>query len=165
MIFKKTNQCERREIFDFFRRRRPHSSRHRVQIVTREIASELISMEVIPQCDFSACWIPQKLARFPVKAHDLRQEAIVSHAKQVAPARKKSAQSTAAVFKSSFPAGNAERHVTGLPDDTHLSKQANQIGVSPVVMHNETGVDRQNATTGFDLMGMGMTSEASLFFE
>ena len=126
---------------------------------------ELIGAQVIPQSDFRVGRILQKFAGFPVEAHDLRQKAIVSQAKQIAPARKKSAQATAAVFKSSLPARNTERHVARLPDDAHLLEQSNQIRVGAVVMHDETGVDRQNAATGFNLMGMGMASEASLFFE
>ena len=94
-----------------------------------------------------------------VEAQDVAQHAPEGRAQQVAALGEEAVEVVAVVFGAAGRVMHREAHLGGLRGDAELVQQADEVGVGPVVEHDEAGVDGEGLALHLDIHRMGMAAD------
>lgn len=127
----------------------------------------MLTIEILTQGEIYIRRIVEQLRRFSIEAKQLAEEAVMLRPKNIATLREEAIDSSAGVFESALMARDPKRHVARLPLNSQFSKKSYEIGISAIIVNNESGIDRNRLSRSgiLNAMGMGMSTESVVSLE
>ena len=102
--------------------------------------------------------------RLLIKAQNIADHAPKLGAKQITALGKQAVEVIAIVFQPGIFTAHTKAHIRCFCLHAELFHQANKIGIGPVVIHNETGVHRQDSPINFHRLGVSMPTNVVIGF-
>ena len=107
----------------------------------------------------------QQARRFAVETHDVAQHAVKRRPQQIAPLREQGVERGAVVLEPARLVAHAEAHRACLRLDPQFVEQRNEVRISPVVEHDETGVDGVTFAIQFDRVRVRVAADMAARLE
>jgi len=165
MVLEKADQRGGGKIVDGGGSAGPDGGGHGEKIEFAKFGGEIVLVEKIGERAVGGVGMFEECGGYFVEAANFGEEPIGFGAEEILRLGEIAAEAAAGIFVAGFAAGNGEGHVGIGAGDLEFGEQADEVGVSPVVVNDETGVDGKWAGGSVDGDGVGVAAEAFGFFE
>ncbi len=143
---------------------RPDRRSHGGEVVSDEFLGIVTRRHIVTKSGIVSMILPQVGSR-TVEAQDVTDHAMKRRAQEVASLREERVERSAVVFQAGFCAGNAKAHGAGLRGHTQPRQQLDEVGIGPVVEHDEPGIDGVCPAVQRDRNSMGMSADVIVGLE
>ncbi len=150
MIVQEPQQALRRIVQHVLRRCRPDCGSHRQQVIAHEGMSQPMLTQIVAQAH-ALRRVGKALLRLRIEAADVDQHAPEIRADQVAALSEEHRRRGTTILEPAIVAGDREGHVRLRNRYVEVVEEGIQIGIVPVVEHNEPGIHRDHPVTRIHL--------------
>ena len=158
VVFKKSYQEGRRHIEHRAGLRRPDRRDHRYEVAIREFIAEGLLPQIVTQRHGFVRHADVR-DRLPVEPQNITHHAMKRRPQHIAPLRKEPVERGAVVLDQVIFGVHTEAHLAGLRGLTDLVEQLDEIGVSPIVEDNKSGINRERLTGFVNIDGIRVPAD------